>query len=209
MKVTSSSGSASATSSSAGSSYPASAVQTDSSAGSSCRKHISYSSSSGVSSASTAYPSDDRFLLNRKSKRSSTTGSDRSALIDRSFDAAAGNINQRGMLDASSSVADIDDIVMFDKSHLNDCPIISSSSTSHEYLELFAHNNSERDAGTGKAARKRRRKRNALKKRLRRIARYCAPCLHRSDDSASTDDDTSILYTGLNGDLASRYSSFN
>lgn len=194
----SSSGSASTVFSSG--SFPISGVHTNSSAGSSGRQYISYSSSSGVSSVSpAAFPSDDRFLVQRKPIKRTDSG----CVLDRSLDGS----HQFRQLERSTG-----DIVLFDKSHIDDCPIISSSSTLHEFFEDFQENSASNKA-TPNGSRNKRRKRfvaNTLRKRLRRMAKYCTPCLKHNDDSDEYEYDTSLLYTGLNGDLAcnSSYNSF-
>lgn len=201
LKVTSNSGSASAVSSSG--SFPISGVHTDSSAGSSCRQQISYSSSSGVSSVSPAFPSDDRFLVQRKPIKRTDSGC---VLMDRSIDN-----HQYRQMDHSPS----GDIVLFDKSHIDDCQIISSSSTSNELFDGFHQESAPKKAAALSGSRKRRRKNfAALRKRLRQMAKYCAPCLKHNNKGESDDGleiDTSLLYTELDGEFASnsRYNSFN
>lgn len=177
-------------------SFPNSGVNTNSSAGSNSRQHMSYSSSSGVSSVSPAFPSDDRFLVQRKPKRT-----DLGNELDRSID---DNNHHRPYQQLERSPGDI---VLFDKSHIDDCPIISSSSTS---FARFQEGAPKKCPQTGKKRRKNFWS-NKLRKRLRRAAKYCAPCLKQSDDSDDYDNDTSLLYTGLDGEMASnsRYNSFN
>lgn len=198
LKLASNSGSASAVSSSG--SFPISGVHTDSSAGSSCRQYNSYNSSSGVSSVSPAFPSDDRFMVQRKYKRSEGQ-SER----DRSL-SADGTHNQYRQIGRST-----DDIVLFDKSNIDDCPITSSSSTSHDFFEGFQGSSAKQLAAGLRRKRRKRFTATALRKRISRVAKYCTPCLQHRDDSEEDIHDTSLLYIGLDGELAanSRYNSFN
>lgn len=121
------------------------------------------------------------------------------------------------------SATEDDDIVLFEKSP-GDCPIITSSSMSHDLLTYNDHVDAADDddadaanygfampmgsrwynAADGSSAFRRQRLGRAIRKRLRRMWRRCTPCLSnrshrgRCDGHADRyDEDISMLYAGL------------
>lgn len=250
-RCSSASAATSTTSTTSSSAYPPSSTVGSSRSGSSSGRHrggsggglnVSYglASSSGVSSASAnaayvtkpVYRHDAHLgLHHRQSFKLTADNGGRSSGIGNTSGSSASSVHHVGrpiIMHSSNSdyrllgsAAEDDDIALFEQSP-GDCPIITSSSMSHDLLTNTdgddvgdaANHGFAMPMGTrwcngadgGDGGFRKQRLTRAIRKRLRRMWRRCTPCLSdgsggrggRGHADQAYDEDISMLYTGLN-----------